>query len=525
MSSLHTLLSSAFLARNEDDFYTAFAALLLRRGFSRFTIWAVEGGTLCKPVGGMNGIEHGLFDIYDIGYSGEELGFVGEFMLQSFDESFPVYAGVFCRDDERMSLAISFHEPIKDSSYRFALALAPFAATQTARMKAASRQLELFVDYQKKLDFIKDSGVIFRPLSRNDAIMSALNYFADAFHAEAACVIIAKEGFFAGTGLSLVDPAKAIFIEDMPLLHYLQKHTGTRYVNENISSEKFNIANIFLVHDPLSEATFALFNISGDIVPDRELSALIAHLISIAIENAARHEQQMQLRIEQAEMEQTVAVIERFVRHEIAIDSPSICAHGVNYPARSTGGDYSTIVDTEDYTFMCLADVCGKGFSAATLTVMLSTVIELGRHDYRDVVEIADDVNHYLLDKNFSGRFITGFFAYFDKQTKLLSYVSCGHEPTLLMRAGEFIELHSRNVPLGVLEEAYEVKEVEIKAGDLLFIYSDGVIEYISHDSLKAQLATLSNMSPKQITHSLYTKLVSDPINQRDDFTCSVIKF
>ena len=418
----------------------------------------------------MNGIESGLFDIYDIGYHGAN-SFQDKLTVHGFDGSHDIFAGIFCETEGRLLLAVVFHQAVEKDSFRFMRALAPYAAMHMASLRSAHRQLELFIDYQKKIDFIKDSGVIFKTLNRNEALVNALNFFADAFHAEASCVMIPGEDYFASTGLTREDITE-LQIAGVPLDAFLNQHTDTRYITEDLYSEKFNVANVFLIQDTVSTAIFVLFNISGDVVPDRELSALITHLVSIAIENAVRLEEETQRKIEQAEMEQTVGIIDRFVRHEMEIDSAALQAYGVNYPARSTGGDYSTIEETDESLFICLADVCGKGFSAATLTVMLATVVDLGGEKRNDIGPLANSINQYLLDRNFSDRFITGFMAVYDKTGHKLRYVSCGHEPTMLLRNGEFSELRSKNLPMGIMEtESYEVIEVDIQPGDLMFVY------------------------------------------------------
>ena len=61
----------------------------------------------------------------------------------------------------------------------------------------------------------------------------------------------------------------------------------------------------------------------------------------------------------------------KFVKKNIFLeDNPNI--YGISYPARNAGGDFVNVLQIgSDYLF-CVADVCGKGYSAAVLTVVLS---------------------------------------------------------------------------------------------------------------------------------------------------------
>jgi serine phosphatase RsbU (regulator of sigma subunit) len=222
-------------------------------------------------------------------------------------------------------------------------------------------------------------------------------------------------------------------------------------------------------------------------------------------------------------MSQTVTILNQFVSHKTKLDSPEL--YCVNYPAKSAGGDFSTVIDKGDYLFVCVADVCGKGYTASVFTVMLATLMDSGViKDLKNISYIANDINRYLLSRSFDDRFITGFFMVFDKKNLTVNYISCGHEPVFLIENGQSRHLKSKNMPLGILLEEYEESVVELRGGEVIFIYTDGLVEYISYDNLEAKIIAMSSKSAEDLVNTLYGELVTEPEFQKDDFTCVALK-
>jgi len=517
----YPLLDTLF-SKNDEEFINGLTALLLSRDFDKFTIWEVSGGNFCKPKSGHKGVTEGAFDLYDLGYD-DSFAYKKEFTLSYFDAHYTIYAGFFCKSNQAITHVITFHKDISHDSYLWMEALCPFIAAHAEELRANDRKMEIFVDYQKKIDFIKESGHILKALAVNDVVINALNFFSVTFHSEASCVVY--DNFFTGFGVEESDIKDAIFVNDQPLYDYMKQHRETQFVDQGCYSTKFMISNIFAVHEPISDALFLLFNVTVDIVPDKEFSALITHIAAIAIENAKYHERATKFKIEESEMSQTVEILNQFVLREQELKGPPDI-FSVNYPARSTGGDFTTVIDKENYTFICVADVCGKGYAAAVFTVMLDTIMDSELFpDINQPALLVSRINTYLIKHKFQERFITAFICCYDKSTKTLNYIGCGHEPAFLMSKEETKLLISENLPLGIMDESYHVNTVPVTEGMLLIVYSDGVIEYIKYDKLQTYIKSVMNDTPKDIVKNLYNGLVTNPDGQKDDFTCIAIKF
>jgi hypothetical protein len=151
-------------------------------------------------------------------------------------------------------------------------------------------------------------------------------------------------------------------------------------------------------------------------------------------------------------------------------------------PAWEVGGDLYDVFETADGdTAFVLGDVSGRGLSAALLMGLVQGAV---RASYTGQVaqrcqHTAEELNRLLYAKTALDRFVTLFCCTFDARSGILGYVNAGHCPPLLIRGGaEVLRLEVGGPVLGMLADArYDYGEVMVEAGDLLVIYSDGIVE------------------------------------------------
>jgi hypothetical protein len=155
-------------------------------------------------------------------------------------------------------------------------------------------------------------------------------------------------------------------------------------------------------------------------------------------------------------------------------------------PAWEVGGDYYDILPTGNGQIgLVLGDVSGKGLPAALLMGLLHGAVRAysGLWNGANQPEITKELNELLRARTTSERFVSLFWAYYDPHKHLLHYVNAGHLPPLLARRGadgesEIQRLEKGGPVLGLLPKAtYEQGEVALREGDLLVLYSDGVVE------------------------------------------------
>jgi serine phosphatase RsbU (regulator of sigma subunit) len=95
---------------------------------------------------------------------------------------------------------------------------------------------------------------------------------------------------------------------------------------------------------------------------------------------------------------------------------------------------------------------------------------------------VLERLNRFLCASTQESKYVTLFYAEIDPASRRLSYVTAGHIPPYLVRAKGAVErLRAGGPVLGLLEDAsFEEGEVELSAGDLLAVVTDGVTETVS---------------------------------------------
>lgn len=162
-------------------------------------------------------------------------------------------------------------------------------------------------------------------------------------------------------------------------------------------------------------------------------------------------------------------------------------APGVCLPARQVSGDYYDFVSIAPGLIgVVIADVCGKGVSAALLMANLQAHLrsqiqacQEAQPQVRSVGEIVAHVNRQLKSVAPDASYVTLCYAEFDEHTSTLRYTNAGHNPPLVWRAtGEFERLECGGTVVGLFADtAYDQAAVPLYRGDLFVAFTDGLLE------------------------------------------------
>jgi phosphoserine phosphatase RsbU/P len=158
---------------------------------------------------------------------------------------------------------------------------------------------------------------------------------------------------------------------------------------------------------------------------------------------------------------------------------------GMTQPLRFVGGDYYSVVRiSERHTVLCIADVAGKGFPAALLMSSLQAALKPLIWQRLAPRELCHRLNRILCDLTPVGKFISFFYAVLDSVDNRLTYCNAGHNPPLLVRAdGTAKELNAAGAVLGQFPQwPYEQSELQIRTGDKLLLFTDGLVEACDAD-------------------------------------------
>src|SRR5208283_3167241 len=158
----------------------------------------------------------------------------------------------------------------------------------------------------------------------------------------------------------------------------------------------------------------------------------------------------------------------------------SLAYAAVCVEARQAGGDFYDFFDRGPHRLsFVVGDVSGKGMASAlvraTLQASLRTLGSVGVQDLEQSLAI---VNRLLFESTPEAMYATLFFANYDENTRRLRYVNCGHPAPLLCGYSGISRLQTTSPVLGLFSDwKGSIGEVELKAGDTLLVYTDGISE------------------------------------------------
>ena len=154
--------------------------------------------------------------------------------------------------------------------------------------------------------------------------------------------------------------------------------------------------------------------------------------------------------------------------------------HAHNAPSRYVGGDFYDFMLLGSGEWMgVLADVSGKGMSAALLSSMVLGALNMEFHSGTGPHEVLNRVNRLLCEKSMPGQFVT-LFLFLQSSQGSGQFISAGHNPTYIFRAatGKIEKLFSETFFLGMFDEAtFESRPFHLNVGDTLVVVSDGLAD------------------------------------------------
>ncbi len=153
---------------------------------------------------------------------------------------------------------------------------------------------------------------------------------------------------------------------------------------------------------------------------------------------------------------------------------------GVSIPAREVGGDFFNYfaLDNGQIALM-VGDVSGKGVGAALLMANVQATLRARLPLERDLARLVDAIDRDVDERTPGGVYVTLFLGILDPRSRTLRYVNAGHHPQFLLRHDGGLErMPSAGLPVGLYAgHGYDEHQVSVKDGDLIFFYTDGIVE------------------------------------------------
>jgi sigma-B regulation protein RsbU (phosphoserine phosphatase) len=269
---------------------------------------------------------------------------------------------------------------------------------------------------------------------------------------------------------------------------------------------------------------------------DQRLFAIIASQSAQVVENARLYEEEKRLRKFEHELQMAREIQERLLPKRTPEAKRLDIASYFN-PATQVGGDYFDYFDLgEDRLGLVMADVSGHGTSAALVMTMVKGIMHAITLNYKSPEAVLKEMNAIVNQIGPREKFVTMTFLVFDLSASQVCFSNAGHNPIVFhqkkAKQCEMLELPGPALGLSKLSP-YQQKVLDLTAGDLIMIYTDGITESFNKKGemfeesrlLTAVAAASAKRSSEVIDHVKSEILkFTDGAQQSDDMAMIVAK-
>jgi sigma-B regulation protein RsbU (phosphoserine phosphatase) len=268
---------------------------------------------------------------------------------------------------------------------------------------------------------------------------------------------------------------------------------------------------------------------------DLEVLEFVADAASISIEKSILHTEILEKR----RIDDQLQIAAELQARLLPAAPPQVEGYsiaGLCTPVYEVGGDYFDYVSLKSGRLgVVVADVSGNGIAAALLMTSFRALIIPGAREGMSPAELMSRVNHLLPEFARKRDFITAIYGILDPPAGTFTYSNCGHNLPLLVRADGRTERLIQSGPSLILlpDAKCETGKVVLEEGDVLVLYTDGVVEVFDGDLREfgnERLEEVVRRTRGEPADSILgeivsaTRLFSGPQLSRDDFTLVVIK-
>lgn len=222
-----------------------------------------------------------------------------------------------------------------------------------------------------------------------------------------------------------------------------------------------------------------------------------------------------------------------------SVNKKNLEIYSFAHTAKEVGGDYLDVIETEKGTYVVIADVSGKGLSAALYMVRLQALVNLIiEKEQPSPKELFLQLNNYIKSNSKDKTFVTGCAAFFPNDEEHFEYIRAGHNIPIYYNKerDRTFKLKANGFALGmtstkILEQNLEVKKFQFKPGDSVLFYTDGLNEArnehedeYGEDRIESLMEIYGSLHSKTIVGKIQSSLETfiGPVSPLDDvtFTC-----
>ncbi|MBK7944381.1 MAG: PP2C family protein-serine/threonine phosphatase [Flavobacteriales bacterium] len=221
----------------------------------------------------------------------------------------------------------------------------------------------------------------------------------------------------------------------------------------------------------------------------------LSNLVVVALENRRMAERQLQQERDNRDLE-LAAQMQRMLVPKDLPHSHRLEAAAWYQPHRQIGGDYYDLIELSDGRYMaCVADVSGKGISAALLMSNFQATLRASARRIADLKDLVTHLNTEVWASARGERFVTFFLAILDFNDGRIQYVNAGHNDPLLHANGQITPLHDGAIALGMMPTLpfLKVGSAALPPDGTLLCYTDGLVEQENNHGIAFEVEPLQH--------------------------------
>ena len=292
------------------------------------------------------------------------------------------------------------------------------------------------------------------------------------------------EGYYI---IAVMSEAEALFAKNASVYMLAFMETlvfAALFANIFVLIKRLVVKNIRKINDSLAQITEGNLNVTVDVRDNEEFASLsddinstVATLKRYIDEAAARFDKDLEI----AKKIQHSALPSVFPPYPNRKDFSIFASMDA---AKEVGGDfYDFYLLDENHLAFVVADVSGKGIPGAMFMMTSKTLIKSHAESGLAVNDVFTQVNAQLCESNEAGMFVTAWMGILDLETGLIRYANAGHNPPVVRHKDgsyEYLKGKANFVLAGMEGIRYKEQQLQLRQGDEIYLYTDGVTE--AHD-------------------------------------------
>lgn len=269
---------------------------------------------------------------------------------------------------------------------------------------------------------------------------------------------------------------------------------------------------------------------------DKNFAEALGNSAITALENARLFHEELEKKKMESELDVARDIQSRLFPASLpTIDGYTMAA--VNVSSKVVGGDYYDVIPLdESRTFLCIADVSGKGIPASLLMANVQASLRSLVPLQLPLRELIERVNVVVCSNTTPDKFVTFFGGILDTSLHTFTYINAGHNPPYAVDSdGSLHELTEGGLILGIFDTPppYEIGEFTLEEGTSITLYTDGVteamnleLEEYSDDRLKEIVIGVQSQTAESILEAIVADVQAHVAgaDRSDDFTCLVFR-